>query len=115
PRWLLVIALLLGAASIHRDRDAFTPAAQPRSSAQWASLYSALPLSFEANRGQTDRSVDFLSRGRGYTLFLTGREAVLTLRNQGDAAGPHQEGSLNSARPMPESVLRLSMVGANTH
>jgi hypothetical protein len=41
--------------------------------------YGKLPLSFEANQGQTDRAVKFLSRGRGYALFLTGDEAVLTL------------------------------------
>src|SRR5258707_6185070 len=29
------------------------------------------PMSFEANQGQTDGEVKFLSRGRGYTLFLT--------------------------------------------
>jgi hypothetical protein len=32
--------------------------------------YGKLPLSFEANRGQTDARVKFLSRGIGYTLFL---------------------------------------------
>ena len=32
--------------------------------------YGKLPLSFEANQGQTDNRVDFLSRGSGYTLFL---------------------------------------------
>lgn len=31
----------------------------------------SLPLSFEANRGQTDPAVKFLSRGDGYALFLT--------------------------------------------
>jgi uncharacterized protein DUF1905 len=39
-----------------------------------------LPLSFEANQGQTNTRVKFLSRGAGYTLFLTGDEAVLKLR-----------------------------------
>jgi beta-propeller repeat-containing protein len=39
-----------------------------------------LPLSFEANGGQTDPQVDFISRGSGYTLFLTPREAVLAMR-----------------------------------
>ena len=39
-----------------------------------------VPLSFEANRGQTDAQVQFLSRGSGYTLFLTPGEAVLSLR-----------------------------------
>ena len=42
--------------------------------------YGRLPLSFEANRGQTSAQVDFVSRGAGYTLFVTPTEAVLTLR-----------------------------------
>lgn len=39
--------------------------------------YGKLPLIFEANQGQTDGQVKFLSRGRGYTLFLTPGEAVM--------------------------------------
>jgi hypothetical protein len=42
--------------------------------------YGRLPLSFEANQGQTDPEVKFLARGPGYTLFLTPTEAVLALR-----------------------------------
>jgi hypothetical protein len=42
--------------------------------------YGKLPLSFEANRGQTDGRVRFLARGGGYTIFLTADEAVLALR-----------------------------------
>ena len=38
--------------------------------------YGNLPLTFEANRGQTDERIRFLSRGSGYTLFLTSDEAV---------------------------------------
>jgi len=41
--------------------------------------YAKLPLSFEANQGQTDARVKFLSRGPGYTLFLTGDEVALEL------------------------------------
>ena len=37
------------------------------------------PMSFEVNQGQTDSRVKFLSRGSGYTLFLTSSEAVLAL------------------------------------
>ena len=44
--------------------------------------YGKLPLSFEKNEGQTDSQVQFLSRGRGYTLFLTRTEAVLALRGR---------------------------------
>ena len=36
-----------------------------------------LPMAFEANEGQTDPQVSFVSRGPGYTLFLTSSEAVL--------------------------------------
>ena len=41
--------------------------------------YGKLPMRFEANDGQTDQQVKFLSRGRGYTLFLTPQEVVLSL------------------------------------
>lgn len=44
-----------------------------------ASSFGKLPLSFEANRGQTDPRVQFLARGQGYTLFLLPTEAVLSL------------------------------------
>jgi len=45
-----------------------------------AASYGKLPLSFELNHGQTDTHVKFLSRGNAYTVFLTGEEAVLALR-----------------------------------
>ena len=51
---------------------------QPQASLSEA--YGKLPLSFEANHGQTDRRVKFISRGRGFGLFLTADEAVMTLR-----------------------------------
>ena len=44
-----------------------------------ASAFSKLPAGFEPNRGQADPSVRFLSRGPGYELLLTSREAVLSL------------------------------------
>src|SRR5438132_7095066 len=50
--------------------------------ARLAESYGKIPLSFEANQGQTDPRVKFLSRGSGYTLFLTSDEAVLALRSQ---------------------------------
>jgi hypothetical protein len=40
-----------------------------------------LPLAFEPNRGQTDPRVRFLARGDGATLFLTGPETVISLRD----------------------------------
>ena len=46
---------------------------------------SKLPYTFEQNQGQTDRSVRYLARGSGYSLYLTGREAVLSLQRPGEA------------------------------
>jgi YVTN family beta-propeller protein len=44
--------------------------------------YARLPLAFEPNLGQTDPQVRFLSRGTGYTVFLTPTEAVLALHGK---------------------------------
>jgi hypothetical protein len=41
-----------------------------------------LPLVFKANRGQTCAPLKLLARGRGYTIFFTGNDAVLSLTNQ---------------------------------
>ena len=38
--------------------------------------YGQLPLSFEANQGQVDPHVQFLTRGRGHTLLLTPSDAM---------------------------------------
>jgi hypothetical protein len=55
-------------------------AAPPLAAAQKAQAwetYGKIPLSFEANEGQADRRVQFLSRGAGFGLFLTSGEAVV--------------------------------------
>ena len=85
--------------------------------------YGKLPLHFEANQGQTDAQVKFISRGSGYTMFLTGNEAVMVLRkSEQEAEGKRlkTEGRL-SARYNPKSeienpksaVLRMKLMGSN--
>ncbi len=37
------------------------------------------PISFEPNRGQVDKQVDFLAHGTGYRLFLSHADAVMAL------------------------------------
>jgi uncharacterized repeat protein (TIGR01451 family) len=54
--------------------------------------FGKVPLSFEANRGQSDARVDYLSRGKGYTLLLTRDQAVLRLK---------------------EGALRMKLLGAS--
>jgi hypothetical protein len=100
--WLLLASLALTAQA---PSPAFAPdrlaAGQPRLSAG----YGKLPLSFEANQGQSDEQVRFLSRGRGYSLFLTSTEAVLSLRAVGEP---------DAAPAPPSAVVRMRLVGANT-
>jgi hypothetical protein len=70
-----------------------TPSAKPsnNSTANKARLvesFGKLPLSFEANRGQAEKNVKFISRGDGYGLYLTAGEAVLVLQGRGCTAQP---------------------------
>jgi hypothetical protein len=69
---------------------AVAPAATPtqKQNTRLAENYGKLPLSFEANQGQTASQVKFLSRGRGYSLFLTGSEAVLALPSKAPQRPP---------------------------
>jgi hypothetical protein len=76
------VLLLSGVIAVVTPMMAENPAATPAATANQAKAaqdYGKLPLAFEANRGQADPSVKFLSRGAGYSLFLTGSEAVLAL------------------------------------
>jgi hypothetical protein len=77
-------------------------------SSRWRDVYAQLPLSFEANQGQADRRVKFLSRGDGYALFLTRDQAVLALRK----GAPTRQSSA-SAHPVRSAVLRMSLAGVN--
>lgn len=71
--------------------------------------YGKLPLSFEANQGQTDSQVKFLTRGSGYALFLTANEAVLRLRNETASGQAHDLNDPSSA------ILRMKLQGTNAN
>src|SRR5690348_5795930 len=43
---------------------------------------SGMPLCFEANRGQCDEPVDFVARSRDLTVYLTGGDALIALRER---------------------------------
>jgi hypothetical protein len=81
--------------------------------AKWRAeeAYGKMPLSFEANLGQADSQVKFLSRGRGHTLFLTSTEVVLSLQ-PGDVL-QKQEHPATDGEPMTADVVRMKLRGAN--
>jgi hypothetical protein len=96
--------------------------------------YGQSSLAFEANQGQTDSRVKFLSRGVGYALFLTANEAVVVLRKptveRGQYPAKRDAGfttgtptldargrTAEPPTPNPDSqsfgVMRMRFVGAN--
>ena len=91
--------------------------ADAASRSRLVAAYGKLPLSFEANQGQTNSEVKFLSRGRGYTLFLTGNEAVLALNKAEIGGGTRKPEFGTRLSPLATrhaaSVLRMSLVGAS--
>ncbi len=58
------------------------------------SVFKTQPLYFEPNVGQADERVKFLARGLGYSMFLTGTEAVMVLGQE-------------------QSVVRIQLVGCS--
>ncbi len=127
----VLAAALVSVPGVPEDKGTLTGVKVPQA-------YGKLPLAFEVNRGQTDRRVKFLSRGNGYTLFLTGNEAVLALRSARQKSGSADLAFRSAAfhfdprtapmkyigalqvrdrTPSPESqtvaALRMRLVGAN--
>ncbi|MCI0392718.1 MAG: SBBP repeat-containing protein [Acidobacteria bacterium] len=93
----------------------------PAKRAQIIKAYGELPLRFEANRGQTDARVKFISRNSGHTLFLTSNEAVLRLRNAECGMRIEKDASCSTGSTNPQSPIRnpqsatvkMRLVGAN--
>jgi beta-propeller repeat-containing protein len=115
---VIAVVLVLAIGSIPstyspKQADALSRRLQKRDQGARARLdgrYERLPLSFEANRGQTDPQVKFLSRGRGYALFLTGNEAVVSLRSQKSEARTQENSSadlISEAAALPAFSLLL--------
>ncbi len=105
-RFLLVVPVLfyLGVAlanSVTPDQTAETRLAEP---------YRGLPLSFEANRGQTGSQARFLARGSGYALLLAPSKIMLVM-SQSRRADPLKPITTN--QPPEPTVLELLLLGGN--
>src|SRR5713101_7449186 len=86
----------------------------PVAKAQVQETYVKLPLYFEANQGQTDRQVKFLSRGAHHTLFLTSDEAVLVFtKPEPSARGKPARVKPEKRKKATQTVLRMRLLGAN--
>ncbi len=128
-RFLLLILLVVSAACLFGQVSpststiasgvTATAVAQPAPYAQAnvVSTYGKLPLRFEQNLGQTDPQARFIARGPGYQLFLTSREAVLSLNKP--AAKRISSGRLlasvddNAPQNEASAIVRMQLLGAN--
>src|ERR1035441_6768574 len=86
-----VATTLLQIKSPLKNGHAGRPTISATANARIVEAYGRLPLSFEANQGQTDSEVRFLSRGNGYSLFLTSTEAVLSLKKKSEVRSQESE------------------------
>jgi Chitobiase/beta-hexosaminidase C-terminal domain/Bacterial Ig-like domain (group 3)/Beta-propeller repeat len=147
-RQLPILGLTVGLIALATLRaPAAAPASQteqgsPARNAKLAQSYGKLPLSFEPNRGQVDKTVKFLARGTGYGLYLTAQEAVLTLskpdpnriskrlapfsprlevngigresasKETRNSRDPQQEAALTQRR-FAKDIVRMQLAGAN--
>src|SRR5580698_5191327 len=76
--------------------------------------FGKLPLSFEANQGQTDPSAKFLAHGDGYSLFLTDNEAVLAFGKPSNCDSKAQATAsktvpCSATRPASRDIVRMTL------
>ena len=101
-----LVTAFAGVIFVAARNDDGKPDVRTPATARVADRFGKLPLSFEANKGQIEQPVKFLSHGPGYHLFLTANEAVLTLRKP--------QAHADDTKVREGSVLRLKMIGANS-
>lgn len=107
---ILMLGSLIGSLAIShpgtnaKTNSAHNPPSTQRFAGESSKDLSRRALSFEANQGQTESRVKFLSRGDGYTLFLTQEEAVLSLRQKQDQQPAIVRMKLAGANRNPEAV-----------
>ena len=115
----LISALILTCAMSLRGFISSVEIAPIASYTQLSENYGKLPLSFESNQGQADNQVKFLSRGNGYSVFLTPTEAILNLTNSVKAKAQHKTASnpnelkAQDIKSTQSAVLRMKLLAAN--
>ena len=86
---LVAIALCVSLSPLHAKRESKSAVNRAAKSSQNNSPalkqrtlanYAALPVAFEPNQGQASPEVQYLARGKGYSLYLTSSGATMTVR-----------------------------------
>ncbi len=74
------------------------------------SQYGRIPLTFEANQGQTAPQVKFISRGPGYRAYLTADGMVLSLRSSATNSAAAQDST--AVTRGKRAAIQIRLVGA---
>src|SRR5580704_3032143 len=110
----MVLSVSALAFSVHQSSaQVALQGAMAQSSAAYGKS-AVLPLTFEANQGQVGAGARFLSRGKGYTAFLTAGGMVLSLRpSQPAPALPASNlAATSNSQPAANAVLQFKLLGA---
>ena len=125
----LILSLCLSLAMCVSSQCTDQPAAANSAATQRArAAFGSLPLTFEPNQGQADSQIKYMTHWHGYSLFLTPNEAVFAMpigpqnsalldalsQKQNTPTGMTRTGSAVPASPNAESVIRMTMPGANS-
>jgi|CXWL01.1.fsa_nt_gi hypothetical protein len=116
--WIAVACVIVSPVLLDQQAIAAVSQAQPSPaiSQRVTATMMGMPLQFEANHGQVDAQVKFLSRGSGYTLFLTPTESVMVLQQRevtSQPGGGHDPLATTEPAPIKQSVVRMKLEGAN--
>ena len=110
-RFLPILFLLLAGTLMASGQQAAVPKASIPNG-KVIKNYNQIPLAFEENKGQTSGQVKFLSRGQGYTAFLTSGGMTLSLR---PSSSESPAGNIPAASKPQGTILQFRLIGANTH
>ncbi len=110
--WAALVCLGLLLASYIPARAAVpanpAPATAPEASAATpaaATLLDGLPMAFEPNVGQTDASVRYVARGRGYDVLVTGDDVTLVVEPRREAATSPASLRMQFAGARPDAAV----------
>ncbi|GIK36978.1 MAG: hypothetical protein BroJett011_08110 [Chloroflexota bacterium] len=107
-QYLIIFTLLISLMVISSRTTVPSAAAQTNVPPNLAKAYGKLPLRFEANQGQTDPAVRFISRGPGYSMYLTDSGFTLALGQEQSTGIAEDAGEV----PAPDILaVQMSLAG----
>jgi hypothetical protein len=107
--YALILGGIISSATV---LGASTGSVSPDVRRQWEIAYGKLPLHFEANQGQTESTVKFLARGKGYSVFLRPAEVMLNVRKPSVAEGRRQADKAAAPLATKTAAVRIRLMGS---